>query len=149
MLEDFLDGESEESAEGEEETSRPTATLDQLKKKKRVTKTVTLVVNGDDGEPMEVGLTFRGIPAHEYDKLIGKHPPRAKDKKQGYGYNPDGFGPEIIAATCIDPDMSVEDAQDIWESDDWNRGERMMLLMAAIEVCTAGLNVPFKKRVSA
>jgi hypothetical protein len=147
MLEDLLEGESEETPE-EPELERPKATLEQLKKKQRVTKTVFLVVNGDDGEPQEVGLTFRGIPAHEYDKLISKFPPRPKDKKQGYGYNPDEFGPALIAVTCIDPEMSEEDAKEIWQSDDWNRGERMMLLMAAIEVCTSGLNVPFKKRVS-
>jgi hypothetical protein len=149
MLEELLEGESEETPEEQEEVLRPKATLDQLKKKQRVTKTVHLVVNGDDGEPLEVGLTFRGIPAHEYDKLISKFPPRPQDKKQGYGYNPDEFGPAIIAATCIEPEMSVEDAKDIWKSDDWNRGERMQLLMAAIEVCTAGLNVPFTKRASA
>jgi hypothetical protein len=59
-----------------------------------------------------------------------------QDKKQGYGYNPDKFGPAIVAATCIEPEMTVEDAKEIWKSDDWNRGERMQLLMAAIEVCT-------------
>lgn len=136
-----LEGESEDS----EPSSRPKATLDQLKKKQRVTKTVTLVVNGDDGEPQEVELRFQGIPAHEYDGMIGKYPPRKKDKAQGYGYNPDKFGPHIISATCIDPEMSYEDAEEIWQSDDWNRGERMMLLMAAIEVCTAGLEVPKSK----
>lgn len=157
MQDELLEGETEEingllgtEAEEPEEdgVAPPKATLDQLKKKRRVTKTVSLVVNGDDGEPVEVGLTFRGIPAHQYDKLISKFPPRPKDKKQGYAYNPDEFGPAIIAETCIEPEMSYEDAKEIWESDDWNRGERMMLLMAAIEVCTTGLNVPFKKRDS-
>lgn len=138
---DVLEGESEQ-------TPRPKATLDHLKKKQRVTKTVTLAVTGDDGNPMEVELTFRGVPAHEYDSLIAKHPPRKQDKAQGYGYNPDKFGPAIIAATCVDPEMTDEDATEIWMSDDWNRGERMMLLMAAIEVCTAGLDVPTKRRVS-
>jgi hypothetical protein len=155
MSDEQLDGESDELLEILEETEtdedvpervRPTATLDQLKKKQRVTKTVYLVLNGDDGEPVEVGLSFRGIPAHEYDKTISKYPPRPSDKKQGYGYNPDKFGPALLSLTCIDPVMSEEDANEIWASDDWNRGERMMLLMAAIEVCTAGLNVPFKKR---
>jgi hypothetical protein len=141
--------ESEDEAEDEPERVAPTATISQLKKKQRVTKTVNVVVNDEEtGEPMEVSLSFRGIPAHQYDRLIAAHPPRPSDKKQGYGYNPDKFGPAILAATCIDPEMTVEDATEIWKSDEWNRGERMMLLMAAIEVCTAGLNIPFKKRVS-
>ena len=141
-----LDAEKQE--EPEPVGPRPRATLDQLKKKQRVTKSVSLTVTGDDGDPIEVSLSFRGIPAHEYDRLISKFPPRASDKKQGFGYNPDKFGPALIAATCVEPQMTVKDATEIWESDDWNRGERMVLLMAAIEVCTTGLNVPFKKRVS-
>jgi hypothetical protein len=144
-LEEILEAE----AEGEEVVKdRPKATLDQLKKKQRVTKTVFVAVTGDDGTPVEVGLTFRGISARAYDKLVSKYPPRPHDKKQGYGYNPDKFGPAIIAATCIDPEMSLEDAQEIWESDDWNRGELMLLLMSAVEVCTVGLQLPFRKRDS-
>jgi hypothetical protein len=148
-LEAVLDAIAEGDDESEtEEKERPKATLDQLKKKQRVTKTVYIAVNGDDGEPVEVGLTFRGISAREYDKLVSKHPPRPADKKQGYGYNPDSFGPAIIAETCVEPQMTVEDVTEIWASDDWNRGERMMLLMAAIEVCTVGLQLPFRKRDS-
>lgn len=139
-----LEEATEEAASGSEPKA-PTATLDQLKKKKRVTKTVTIVVGDEDGDPVEVSLSFRGISAHRYDRLISSHPPRKSDKAQGYAYNPDTFGPAIVAATCIDPEMTSEDAKEIWESDDWNRGERMQLLMAAIEVCTAGLNVPFNR----
>lgn len=148
------DVESEDDVKDEEssepEKVLPTATLGQLKKKQRVTKTVSVVVNDEEtGDPVEVNLSFRSIPANRYDKIMSAYPPRPKDKKQGYGYNPDEFGPAIIAETMVDPEMTRDDVKEIiWESDDWNRGERMMLLMAAIEVCTAGLNVPFKKRVS-
>lgn len=135
--------------EGDDKPPAPKATLDQLKKKQRVTKTVNVTVNGDDGEPVEVSLSFRGIPAKDYDRLISRFPARKQDKKLGYNYNPDEFGPAIISATCVEPDMTHEDAKEIWESDNWNRGERMLLLMAAIEVCTVGLNAPFKRSVSA
>lgn len=149
MLDELLGGENEEPEdEGQGEIDRPRATLDQLKKKQRVSKSVNVAVTGDDGEPVEVSLTFRGIPAHEYDRLISRFPPKPKHKKQGYGYDPDEFGPHLIAATCIEPEMSVEDAKEIWASDNWNRGERMVLLMTAIEVCTVGLNVPFKRSAS-
>lgn len=133
----------------DDETSRPVATPDLLKKKKRVTKTIQVTVNDDDGEPFEVDMTFQGIPAHQYDKLVSKYPPKPKDKKQGFGYDPDKFGPALVAETCIEPDLSLEDVQEIWESDDWNRGERMQLFMAAIEVCTTGQRVPLSKSGSA
>jgi hypothetical protein len=150
LEEDLLVVEGEEELEEPEAPKDPVphATIDLLKKKKRNTKTISVVVTDEDGEPIEVSLTFRGVSAKEYDKIIAKHPPRPKDKKEGYAYNPDSFGPEIISKTCINPEMTIEDANEIWESDDWNRGERFQLLMAAIEVCTFGLNVPFKKRVS-
>lgn len=138
----------EEVNEGEEvqgSKKAPRATLDQLKKKSQVTKEVTVVVNGDDGEPQEVSLLFRGLSARDYDKLISRFPPRGEDKKQGYNYNPDKFGPALIAAVCVEPEFSEEDVMEIWESDNWNRGERMMMFMSAIEVCTTGLNVPFGK----
>jgi len=151
-LDELVGGDQEADEQNDQEPDEhpkaPVATLDQLKKKKRVTKSVTIVVGDEDGDPVEVSLSFRGISAHRYDRLIAAHPPRPSDKKQGYAYNPDSFGPAIVAATCIEPEMSLDDAKEIWQSDDWNRGERMQLLMAAIEVCTAGLNVPFSKSVS-
>lgn len=142
------DSSGQEDDEPEERPAPPVASLGQLKKKQRVTKDVRIVVGDEDGEPVEVLLRFRAIAAARYDKIMAAHPPRPKDKKAGYAYNPDTFGPAIVAATCVEPEMSYEDAVEIWESDDWNRGERMMLLMAAVEVCTAGLNVPFSKSVS-
>lgn len=150
MLDDLLGGENEEPEEAEvaEEDDTPVATLDLLKKKQRVVKTVRVAVSDDAGNPIRVKLTFQGIPAQQYDKLLSRFPPRPKDKKQGYTYNPDEFGPALISKTCIEPEMSMEDAKEIWESDNWNRGERLNLLMTAIEVCTAGLNVPFKKSAS-
>ena len=138
-------GGGEEEPEEDQKRVRKTATVDQLKKKRRVTKTIYIGVDDDDGETVEVALTFRALAGSRYDELVSKHPPRPEDKKQGFFYNPDSFGPALIAATCIEPEMSEEDVLEIWESDDWNRGERMVLLMAAIEVCTAGLNVPFKR----
>lgn len=141
-------GKGEEQQEEDPKRVRKTATAEQLKKKRRVTKTVHVGVSDDDGEPIEVALTFRALAGSRYDELVAKHPPRPEDKKQGFFYNPDSFGPALIAATCIEPDLTEEDAIEIWESDDWNRGERMILLMAAIEVCTSGLNVPFKRNAA-
>jgi hypothetical protein len=150
-MSDLLEGEIEETevednAEEEEvfKAPPPKATLAQLKKKPRVSKTITMVLAGEDDEPVEVSLRFRGIPAPEYDKLMASCPPTPKDKKDGWGYNPEKFAPVIIAETCVEPEMSLEDAKELWTSDDWNRGERMTLLMAAIEVCTSGLTIPFK-----
>ena len=120
------------------------ATLDQLKKKQRKTKNLALHVLDDDGEPVEVEMVFQAISGYEFDQLKKDCKPTQEDKKAGLDYNAEKFAPKLIAATCIEPAMSEDDAQEIWDSDEWNRGERMQLFMAAMEVCTSGLNVPFK-----
>lgn len=123
---------------------KPRATLDQLKKKQRKTKELELQVAGDDGELVEVTLTFQAISGYQFDQLKSTCKPTQEDKKAGLDYNAEKFAPKLIAATCIEPEMTEEDAQEIWDSEAWNRGERMQLFMAAMEVCTSGLNVPFK-----
>jgi hypothetical protein len=121
----------------------PKATLDQLKKKTRVSKTVQVGILGDDGQQTKVEMVFQAISAAEFDLLKSRYKPTQDQKKMGLDYNVDKFAPVLLAKTCIEPAMTEEDANDIWESDNWNRGERMQLLMAALEVCTKGLDIPF------
>lgn len=129
--------------EEEETDSVPRATLDQLKKKTRVIKTVQVGILGDDGQQVKVEMIFQAISAAEFDLLKSKFKPTQDQKKIGLDYNPDKFAPLLLSRTCIEPVMTEDDARDIWESDNWNRGERMQLLMAAMEVCTKGLDIPF------
>lgn len=117
---------------------RKKATLDLLAKKRPVEKTVTVVTQGDDG-PEELELLFRAIGSSEYDRLVGKFPPRPDQKKEGLTYDIDRFAPALISRVCVDPPMSDEDAVAIWTSEDWNRSEVMSLFMGAIDVCTSGL----------
>lgn len=125
------------------EQDRPRATLDQLKKKQKVRKDVEVTVTGDDGETVEVTMVFEAISAKEFDVLKAGHKPTQEQKKAGLDYNPDTFAPLLLSRVCVDPQLSLEDAKEIWESDNWNRGERLMLLMSAMEVCTKGLDIPF------
>lgn len=116
---------------------RKKATLDLLTKKRPVEKEVVVQVQGDDG-PEELEMLFRSVGSAEYDRLVGKFPPRPDQKKEGLTYDIDRFAPALIARVCVDPPLSEEDAKAIWVSDDWNRGEVMNLFMAAIDVCTRG-----------
>lgn len=121
---------------------RKRATLETLSKKKRTEKLVTVTVPGDDGEPEELEMLFRSIGYREYDKLVTKYPPTALQKKEGLTYDLDKFGPALLSRVCVDPPMSLEDAETLWESEDWNRGEVMSLFFAAVEVCTNSMAVP-------
>lgn len=119
------------------------ATLEGLKKKRPKEKAVTVAVSTDDGNTEEVEVLFRAIGSHAYDELVAKYPPNKKQKDQGLTYDMDKFGPALIAACAVEPEMSEEDAKEIWESDAWNRGELMTLFMGAVQVCTQGLDIPF------
>lgn len=122
---------------------RKRATVDMLRKKQPVERAVTLGVNQDDGTVEEVELLFRAISQKEYDRLVEKCPPTAADKKAGANYDIDKFAPLLISSVSADPEMSLEEAKEIWESDNWNRGELMNLFMSAVAVCTQGLDIPF------
>lgn len=129
----------------EEVTSTATRSplVDRLLKKKPREKTVKVSLDTDSGEMEEVELLFRAIGATEYDRLIEQCPPTKQDQKDGMAYNIDKFAPMLIAAVSQDPLLTVDDAKAIWESDHWNRGERMALFQGAVEVCTSGINLPF------
>jgi hypothetical protein len=117
------------------------ATLEQLKKKPVVTKHVTLIVTNDDGENEEVSLKFKAIGNTRYDQLVIDHPPTSRQKKDGHSYNMTTFAPALLAVTCAEPKMSEEDWTEIFESEEWNRGELANLFMQAVMVNTQGLEL--------
>jgi len=119
------------------------ATFDKLTRKKRAEREVSVTIPGDAGEPEEITLLFRAISSTEYDNLMAKYPPTAKQKVDGSPYDFTKFGPAIVAAVCVEPQMSYEEVKSIWDSPDWSRGEIMTLFSAAVEICNVGLNVPF------
>jgi hypothetical protein len=134
----------EEPANAEEvieETKKSTrATFEKFKAKKRIERKVPLEINGEEME-----LLFRAIGSTEYDKLIAKCPPTYEQKANGSTYNVDTFGPIILDKVCIDPDMTVEQWTEIWNSPNWNRGEIMQMFYIATELCNRGFDIPFNE----
>lgn len=118
------------------------ATLDKLKKKAPVRREVQVAVTDDDGGVEEITLIFQSIGNKAYDDLVSKYPPSPKQVKDGLSYDLDKFAPALVAQSCVDPELTLEDAKEIFESDSWNRGELMMLFYAAIEVNTRGHELP-------
>ena len=119
------------------------ATFEMLVKKPRLEREVPVKIPGDDGEMAEAVMLFRAIGAREYDRMLTRHPPTTEQRSEGASYNLNTFGPALLAQVCIDPEMSEEQAGEIWNSSDWNRGEVMSLFSAAIELCNKGLDIPF------
>lgn len=129
------------------QTRRP-ATFSDLRHKPSRTKELVLAVPDHDGNVIEYVFTMRAIGSKAYDVLVGMHPPTNDQKKDGLTYNIDTFGPALIAACSVSPSITPNEAKELWDSDEWSRGEVMALFSAAVEVNSKGLDVPFTEPVS-
>lgn len=118
------------------------ATFDMLRTKPRAEREVTFVMNPDTDDEQEFTMLFRAIGATDYDKLITKNPPNTEQKADGASYNINTFGPSLLAKTVIEPDMDFKQWSEIWNSDEWNRGEILQIFLTATDLCNRGLDVP-------
>jgi len=121
------------------------ATLDLMKNKPRATSEFSIFIKDEDGETQELTLKFQAIGARNYDKLVAKHPPKPEQRAEGASFNMDTFAPALIAAVSVDPEISVEDANEIWSSEDWSRGDLMVLFRNAVELNNRGIDIPFSE----
>jgi hypothetical protein len=122
------------------------ATFAALRAKPR--RTVTFPVNtmDEEGNEVVVLMKYRALPSKAYDEMIEAHPPTSEQKKAGQVYNVDTFAPALISAVSLEPALSVEEARTIYTSPDWSGGELTTLFIKALQVCNAGLDVPFNAR---
>ena len=126
-----------------EESKR--ATFASLKSKPRAEREVLLRLPNEDGEYEEMSMLFRSIGSQDYDKLLTKNPPTQEQKAEGGSYNVNTFGPSLLSRVCVDPDMTMKQWTEIWNSDAWNRGEMMQVFLAAVELCNKGLDIPLSE----
>lgn len=99
-----------------------------------------------DGSPVQVQMKFAAIAPKAYDALVAKCPPSPQDKLDGAIFDLDKFAPELISAVSLVPELSVEQAREIWANPDWAPGELSSLFINAQRVCNSGLDVPFNAR---
>lgn len=85
-------------------------------------------------------FTFRAISRNRYKEISDANP--AIDDKPGYGPE---FPPMLVAACAIDPAISVDDALEMWDSDQWSDAELNQLFSAAVECCRMTATVPLGK----
>lgn len=117
-----------------------TATLEKLLSKPRATTTFTVHIDGE-----ELEMKFQSIGAGAYDKLVSKHPPTNSQRVDGASFNMDTFAPALIAACSVEPDIEPDQAKQLWESEDWSRGELMVLFRNAVEINNKGIDIPFSE----
>jgi hypothetical protein len=112
--------------------------VNKLISKKRRTKAISLTVDGD-----EVNLLFGAISAHELDKLYAAHRPNPDQKVQGMSFNPNTFNPALVSACSIEPKIGDDEAQEIFDSENWSTGELSYLVDVCSALCMQGLDIPF------
>jgi hypothetical protein len=121
------------------------ATLDMLKNKPRSTTEFSLFLSDGNGGSNEVTLKYQAIGMRAYDTLVSKHPPKPEQRAEGNSFNIDTFAPALISACSVEPEITPAEAKEIWDSDDWSRGDVMVLFRNAVELNNRGLDVPFSE----
>ena len=92
-----------------------------------------------------VVFTFKSIGRENYDDLILEHPPTKKQKEEGSDFNTDTFPPILVAASCVEPEMTVEEANQMFASDSWNGAELRDLFFGALGVNTETGDIPLSR----
>jgi hypothetical protein len=130
-------------ARQKQSTASKRATLDMLKNKPRSTTEFSLFLADGNGGANEVTLKYQAIGMRAYDKLVGKHPPNNDQRAEGSSFNIDTFAPALIAACSLEPEITPAEAKEIWDSEDWSRGDVMVLFRNAVELNNRGIVIPF------
>jgi len=118
------------------------ATLGDLLNKPPRTKEVR-IKSGD----AEVTILFKTVGSRQYDDLVADHKPTKEQTKENYQWNPETFPAALISACSVEPEITHEEAEQLWNSPDWSRGELMDVFMALIKLNSDGLDVPFSESV--
>lgn len=120
--------------------------LSQMLNKAPTTKTLPLFFEDSEGNQQEIEIKFVSIGAKAYDKLVAKHPPSAEERLEGQSFHVESFAPALLAACCVDPEMTEAEAKQLWNSESWSRGDRLSMYRAAVEVNNTGMDIPFSER---
>ena len=95
----------------------------------------------------EITFTFKSLGRIVYDELVERpeHQPSDEQKKEGATFNPDTFPAALVAAACVDPEISPEEATEIFDDSEWNGAELQKLFFGALKVNTETGDIPLSK----
>lgn len=111
-----------------------------LSTKKRRTSKMKITIDGT-----EYDWTFRALSGAEADALRAKHPatPEQKKKNAMAVLNLDTYHPEFLSACSESPSLSVEEAHDLLNNENFSAGELESILGECYRVNNEGLGIPF------
>lgn len=90
-----------------------------------------------EAETAAVAFKFGELPRKQWRDLIDTH--RSEDPARRWDENT--FAPAAIAASCLEPQISADEAQTIW--DEWGTSHGYVLFSAAVMVNEETPKVPF------
>lgn len=99
----------------------------------------------EESRDTERVFTFKSVGRFRYDELVLANPPTKEQKKDKAEFNADTFPPALVAESCVDPEMSLEDAVEIFASPDWNGAELRKIFFGALEVNTETGDIPLSR----
>ncbi len=101
----------------------------------------------EDAKDTEITFTFKAIGRIAYDEIVSDpaNAPSDEQKKEGAQFNPDTFPPALVAAAAVDPEITIEEAVEIFGDSEWNGAELQKLFFAALEVNTETGDIPLSK----
>jgi len=102
----------------------------------------------DRAKQTEREFVFVSIGRVKYDELVQQHPPTSDQKKAGGQFNSDTFPPALIAAAAIDPKISIDQAELIFNGGEWNAAELLRMFYAALEANTETADTPLSRNGS-
>ncbi len=104
----------------------------------------------ENAADIAVTFTFTDIGRKTFDELILAHSPTKAQKDHiaelGGGileFNIDTFPPALIALAASDPEMSLEEATEIFDT--WGSGDAEILFSTALLVCKERTSVPLSR----
>jgi hypothetical protein len=72
-----------------------------------------------------IRFVLRALSRSEFQRLLDAHQPTPKQRKDNPAiqWNPDTFGPALVAACSVEPRLSLEQTREMWDSANWSPGE--------------------------
>lgn len=98
-------------------------------------------------EASSVQFTFHAVGQKRWTDLLVEHPPSEEDREEGAAFDRRTFPVAALAASCVEPAMTQEQAARLYEV--CNFGQWEQLWGACIAANVEGTSVPFSFAASA
>ncbi len=89
----------------------------------------------DKARETEITFEFAAIGRYAYDELVEdpRYKPTKQDQKEGANFNPLTFPQALVSASCVSPEMTISEAEDLFTDPNWNGAELQRIFYAALE----------------